>query len=122
MNKEAPATTARKEPGGESASMPQAGYAPVSRRPIAGVFRRTADGAAHFCARTGIHPDVISYLSIVAAAAAGLCFWQSGRWRNLLLIAPLLCYVRLWFNMLDGMVALASGKASGRISSPDLIT
>src|SRR5205807_3276621 len=61
-----------------------------------------------------IHPDVISYLSIVAAAAAGLCFWQSGRWRNLLLIAPLLCYVRLWFNMLDGMVALASGKANWR--------
>jgi phosphatidylglycerophosphate synthase len=32
----------------------------------------------------------------------------------LLLVAPLFCYVRLWFNMLDGMVALASGKASLR--------
>src|SRR5205085_11368720 len=27
---------------------------------------------------------------------------------------PLFCYVRLWFNMLDGMVALASGKANWR--------
>jgi len=30
------------------------------------------------------------------------------------MVAPLLCYLRLWCNMLDGMVALASGKASAR--------
>ncbi len=30
----------------------------------------------------------------------------------LLIPAVALCYVRLWLNMLDGMVALASGKAS----------
>ena len=28
------------------------------------------------------------------------------------MIAPMFCYLRLWFNMLDGMVALASGRAS----------
>ena len=32
----------------------------------------------------------------------------------LLFVAPLFCYLRLWFNMLDGMVALAAGKASWR--------
>jgi len=32
----------------------------------------------------------------------------------LLIPAVLLCYLRLWANMLDGMVALASGKASLR--------
>jgi phosphatidylglycerophosphate synthase len=32
----------------------------------------------------------------------------------LLLLAPPFCFVRLWLNMLDGMVALASGKASPR--------
>ena len=32
----------------------------------------------------------------------------------LLLVAPLLCYARLWLNMLDGMVALAAGTASRR--------
>ena len=32
----------------------------------------------------------------------------------LLIVAPLLCFLRLWFNMLDGMVALAAGKASAR--------
>ena len=32
----------------------------------------------------------------------------------LLIIAPLFCYLRLWFNMLDGMVAVAAGRASAR--------
>jgi phosphatidylglycerophosphate synthase len=64
--------------------------------------------------RLNIHPDAISYASIVAAAVAAVCFWKSGPRLWLLLIAPLFCYLRLWCNMLDGMVALASGKASWR--------
>ncbi len=93
---------------------PVSNYEPTSRRPIADVFRRTADAATRFCVRTGIHPDTISYLSILAAIAAAICFWRSGDTRWLLLIAPLLCYLRLWFNMLDGMVAVAANKASRR--------
>lgn len=89
-------------------------YAPTSRRPIANAFRLTARGATSFCVRAGIHPDSISYLSIVAAAAAAICFWQSARHPLLLIVAPLFCYLRLWCNMLDGMVALASGQASAR--------
>jgi phosphatidylglycerophosphate synthase len=64
--------------------------------------------------RQGIHPDAISYLSIVAALVAAICFWKSGATRWLLIIAPLFCYLRLWFNMLDGLVAFATGKASRR--------
>lgn len=89
-------------------------YQPEYRRPIAGVFRRTADGAVRLCVRLGIHPDTVSYSSIAAAAAAALCFWQSARWPALLIPAAGFCYLRLWLNMLDGMVALASGKASPR--------
>ena len=89
-------------------------YDPISRRPIATAFRRTAEGATQLCLRWKIHPDAISYLSIVAALAAALCFWKSGRNAWLLIIAPLFCYLRLWFNMLDGMVAVAAGKASAR--------
>jgi phosphatidylglycerophosphate synthase len=89
-------------------------YAPISRRPIAAIFRRTTDAATRFCIRNGIHPDAISYLSIVAALVAALCFWKSGQLRWLLLVAPLFCYLRLWFNMLDGMVAVVAGKASRR--------
>ena len=51
---------------------------------------------------------------MVASAGAALCFLLSERHPLLLFVAPGLCYLRLWCNMLDGMVALASGKASWR--------
>jgi phosphatidylglycerophosphate synthase len=89
-------------------------YAPASRRPIAALLRRTADAAVRACVARNVHPDVISLTSIVASALAGACFVFARRWPALLLVAPLLCYVRLWLNMLDGMVALASGTASRR--------
>jgi phosphatidylglycerophosphate synthase len=89
-------------------------YEPTSRRPIADGFRATAHFATALCVRLGVHPDSISYASIVAAAAAAVCFWQSHKHPCLLFVAPLFCYLRLWCNMLDGMVALASGKASWR--------
>jgi phosphatidylglycerophosphate synthase len=89
-------------------------YEPTSHRPIAPMFRRTADGAVNLCVRLGIPPDAISYSSILAAIIASLCFLRSGGNAWLLIFAPLFCYLRLWFNMLDGMVALAAGKASAR--------
>lgn len=89
-------------------------YQPTSRRPIAGGFRKTAHVAVRLSAHFGIHPDVISYASIIASALAAVCFWQAAAHPWLLLIGPMFCYVRLWMNMLDGMVALASGKASPR--------
>ena len=103
-----------------------ADYQPKWRRPIAGVFRRTAGPAVTWCVRHDIHPNTVSYSSIGAAALAALCFWLSGRWTAFLIFAPAFCYLRLWFNMLDGMVALASGKASrtGEIANelPDRIS
>lgn len=89
-------------------------YDPTSRRPIAGIFRRTAEAATRLCVAIGVSPDAISYLSIIAAIGAAVCFWKSTEHRSLLVVAPLLCFLRLWFNMLDGMVAVAAGKASLR--------
>lgn len=89
-------------------------YQPTSRRPIAGAFRKTANAAVQLCVRWNVHPDAISYASILASVLAGLCFWRAGSYHWLLIIAPALCYLRLWLNMLDGMVALAAGKASWR--------
>ena len=89
-------------------------YQPSSRRPIAAVFRRTGDAAARFCVRHGIDADAISYLSIVAALIGAIGFWKSGARPWLLIVSPLFCYLRLWFNMLDGLVAVAAGKASRR--------
>lgn len=89
-------------------------YQPPWRRPIANAFRATARGAVRFCVRRHIHPDVISYLSIVASALAAVLFWHSSSAPALLLVAPVFCYARLWLNMLDGMVAIASGQATPR--------
>lgn len=91
-----------------------ANYQPTSRRPIADLFRRTAHGAVRACVQLGVGADAISYTSMVAAAAAGGCFWRAATHPWLLLLGPAFCYLRLWCNMLDGMVALASGKASPR--------
>jgi phosphatidylglycerophosphate synthase len=66
------------------------------------------------CLRWRIHADAVSYASIVAAAGAAACFFFAGRWPILLIVTPLLCLLRLWFNMLDGMVAMAAGQASRR--------
>lgn len=89
-------------------------YQPGSRRPIAAVFRVTARRSVNICLKLGIHPDAVSYGSMVAAACAAVCFWQSSQHPWLLLVGPAFCYLRLWLNMLDGMVAIASGKASAR--------
>ncbi|MFQ5912575.1 MAG: CDP-alcohol phosphatidyltransferase family protein [Nitrospinota bacterium] len=90
------------------------GYQPRYRRPTLGALRRTTQGAVRICLRLEIHPDAISYLSIVAAAAAALCFWRAKAYPVLLIAGPLFCYLRGWLNILDGMVAVAAGKASRR--------
>jgi phosphatidylglycerophosphate synthase len=76
--------------------------------------------------RLGVHPNTVSLTSIVASLAATVCFWQAGSLPVLLIPAVGFCYLRLWLNMLDGMVALASGKASrsGEIANefPDRVS
>ncbi len=89
-------------------------YQPTSRRPIADTFRRMAHWAVRWCVRFGVHPDAVSYGSVAASAIAGLCFWQAGSYPWLILAAVGCCFLRLWLNMLDGMVALASNTASLR--------
>lgn len=87
-------------------------YRPTWRRPIGDVFRKSARLPVQWCLRLGIHPNWVSYSSVAAAAGAAVCFWQADAVPALLIPAVGFCYLRLWFNMLDGMVALASGKAS----------
>ena len=101
-------------PEAGASAPPAESYQPAARRPIAAVFRRTAEGSVRACVRLGVHPDVVSYASMGAAAGAAACFWGSGSAPALLVPAVGLCYLRLWLNMLDGMVALAAGKASAR--------
>jgi phosphatidylglycerophosphate synthase len=87
-------------------------YEPAWRRPIAQMFRSTAQLPVRWCVSWGIHPNWISCSSIVASSLAGFFFWQSSAFPWFLVPAVAFCYVRLFLNMLDGMVALASGTAS----------
>lgn len=82
------------------------------RRPIATLFRSTAYWATEWCVKREIHPDWISYASIVFAGSAAICFLTSSLFSPLLILASLFCVTRLWCNMLDGMVAIASNTTS----------
>ncbi len=93
-------------------------YRPAWRRPIAETIRRTARSAAAWCVRRKTHPNLVSCSSIAASTGAGLCFGGAGAVPVLLVPAVALCYLRLWLNMLDGMAALASGKASANCARP----
>lgn len=81
-----------------------------ARRPIANLFRSTATVAVAACQRHCISPNTVSALSIVAATGAGMALLASGDRPWLLLLAVPLVLLRLWLNMLDGMVALASDQ------------
>lgn len=78
------------------------------------MFRASAHGVVRACVRLGISADAVSLSSIAAAALAAACFYFAARWPWLLFIAPAFCYLRLWLNMLDGMVAIAGKTASRR--------
>lgn len=86
--------------------------APANRRPIADIFRRTADLAVQLCVARNISPNSISYTSIVAASAAAGCFFFAADAPVLLLVGSAFCALRLWLNMLDGMVAVAAGRCT----------
>jgi phosphatidylglycerophosphate synthase len=87
-------------------------YEPTARRPIANIFRRTAHAATRLAVRMRVHPDVISYASIGAAAISAVLFVQSRSHPRYLVLAVAFAMLRLWLNMFDGMVALEAGKAS----------
>ncbi len=96
------------------------------RRPIAAMFRLTAHRATDWCVKKKIHPNWISYASIVFAGSASICLAFSSRHPIFLLLGSFCCVARLWCNMLDGMVAIAGNSTSptGEIANefPDRIS
>lgn len=61
-----------------------------------------------------LHPDAISGLAVLCAAAAAVSLWQAPDHAWLYLLAPVLFFLRIAFNALDGMVAQSRGLASPR--------
>jgi phosphatidylglycerophosphate synthase len=87
----------------------------ASRRPLKTRGRAWARGLAAWLATHGVQPNVISSLSLVPAAVAGLCFLLLPHAAPLLQVVLLIVaagsiQLRLLANMLDGLVAVEGGR------------
>src|SRR6266498_1679633 len=86
----------------------------MDRRPIATRNRKWAQAATTWLAARNVSPNAISIAGMCACIVAGIALGVTSiaDYRILWIIAALGAQLRLTANMLDGMVALASGRAS----------
>jgi phosphatidylglycerophosphate synthase len=84
------------------------------RRPIATRNRKWAQAATAWLATQNVSPNTISIAGMCACIVAGIALGLTSicDYQILWLVAALGAQLRLTANMLDGMVALASGRAS----------
>ncbi len=87
-------------------------YEVKDRRPISNVFRLMGYGFVDVLVRKNVHPNTISYFSVVFACVAGAGLYFSSKMDWLLLVAPVFGFLRLYCNMIDGMVAVKANKCS----------
>src|SRR6476620_733083 len=86
----------------------------MDRRPIATRNRKWAQAMTAWLAARRVSPNAISIAGMCACIVAGIALAVTSivDYRILWIIAALGAQLRLTANMLDGMVALASGRAS----------
>src|SRR5881396_2916365 len=86
----------------------------IDRRPIATRNRKWAQAATAWLAARNVSPNAISIAGMWACIVAGIALGLTSisDYRILWLVAALGAQLRLTANMLDGMVALASRRAS----------
>src|ERR1043165_6389705 len=86
----------------------------MDRRPIATRNRKWAQAATDWLAARQVSPNAISVAGMCACITAGIALGMTSVWdcRILWIIAAVGAQLRLTANMLDGMVALASGRSS----------
>jgi phosphatidylglycerophosphate synthase len=99
--------------------MAPSSYSPAEadRRPIAARQWQTSQRLANALTRAGVSPNAISVAGMACCLAAGAAlaatpFLEGWASRTTWLAAAVLIQLRLLANMLDGMVAVASGRAS----------
>src|SRR6266513_705724 len=94
--------------------MEDAGNTAIDRRPIATRNRKWAQAATAWLASQNVPPNAISIAGMCACILAGIALGLTSisDYRILWLVAALGAQLRLTANMLDGMVALASRRAS----------
>ena len=103
----------------------------TTRREVKARGSRIAKRAAVFLARAGVHPNTISFMSVVFALCCSCCLVLSSKTGPagtalLLLASALFIQLRLLCNLFDGMVAIEGGlkTKSGEIFNdfPDRIS
>ncbi len=91
-------------------------YQPLERRPITSRDRDVSRAVAHWVGQRGVSPNAISVIGMVFGVAAGGALWLTAvapDWaRGAWIAAAALVQLRLAANMLDGMVAVETGRAS----------
>ncbi|HEX4697351.1 MAG TPA: CDP-alcohol phosphatidyltransferase family protein [Candidatus Udaeobacter sp.] len=94
--------------------MPATPNTTIDRRPIATRNRRWAQAATAWLVARNVSPNGISIAGMCACIVAGIALGltSSSDSRILWLIAAAGAQLRLTANMLDGMVALSSGRVS----------
>jgi phosphatidylglycerophosphate synthase len=94
--------------------MDQPAIAQIDRRPIATRNRKWAQTTTAWLAARNVSPNAISIAGMCACIVGGIALSATSiaDYRMLWLIAALGAQLRLTANMLDGMVAIASGRTS----------
>ncbi len=91
-------------------------YRAGERRPIASRERKSSLAIAHWLVHRGISPNTISLAGMFCGIAAGILFavtsMAPGLRRPAWVAGAIFVQLRLLANMFDGMVAIASKKAS----------
>jgi phosphatidylglycerophosphate synthase len=92
-------------------------YQASDRRPIAARRLAVTNRLAAALSRAGVNANSISIGGMICGILVGVCLWYTASTevvvaRILWLAAAALVQLRLLANLLDGMVAMASGKAS----------
>ena len=87
----------------------------TDRRPLKSRGREWATRLADWLAGSGISPNQISLFSVVFAVLSLVLLWlsshtDSGVRALCLVLAAILCQLRLLCNLMDGMVAIEGGK------------
>lgn len=83
------------------------------------LFQKTLSPIANFFIHFKIHPTVINYLALITSFIAGIMLLLMNIYPYFLFIIPVLLFIRIAFNALDGMVArgLKVSSVNGEISN-----
>jgi phosphatidylglycerophosphate synthase len=92
-------------------------YEASERRPIASRELHAMQAISRWLVRWGISPNAISLVGLAASILAGFSFWTTSEAtanvaRLAWIAGAALVQLRLLANLFDGMVAIASGRAS----------